>query len=68
MPPPPAPMQQKVTKNTNIVEIKTLIHFLQVIQDNPLVMADFYAVWCGPCKKIEPLFDKLEEKYRGKGK
>lgn len=44
-----------------------MLHFLQVTQDNPMVMVDFYATWCGPCKAIEPLFDQLEAKYRGKG-
>lgn len=55
-------------KNQQIVEVRDLLHFLQVIQDNPAVMVDFYATWCGPCKAIEPLFDQLEAKYRGKGK
>ena len=44
------------------------MHFLRVTQDNPLVVVDFYAVWCGPCKNIVPLFDNLEAKHRGKGK
>ena len=42
------------------------MHFLRVTQDNSLVVVDFYAIWCGPCKNIEPLFDSLEEKHRGK--
>ena len=61
-PPPANP------KNQNIVEVKNLLHFLQVTQDNERVVVDFYAVWCGPCKAVEPLFDELEAKYRGKGK
>lgn len=43
------------------------MHFLRVSQDNPRVVIDFYAVWCGPCKAIEPFFDEMEAKYRGKG-
>ncbi len=27
---------------------------------------DFSAVWCAPCKKFSPLFDKVSEKYKGK--
>lgn len=61
-PPPPAK-----ASNSNIVEVRDLLHFLQVTQDNPMVIVDFYATWCGPCKAIEPLFDQLEAKYRGKG-
>lgn len=27
---------------------------------------DFYADWCGPCKKVAPIMDNLAEKYEGK--
>lgn len=63
--PPPAPVQNK---DLNIIEIRDLLHFLQVTQDNPRVVVDFYAVWCGPCKQIEPHFKLLEAKHRGRGK
>lgn len=28
-----------------------------------LIIIDFYAEWCGPCKKIKPFLRKLQEKY-----
>ncbi|MDN3503950.1 MAG: thioredoxin family protein [Rhabdochlamydiaceae bacterium] len=31
----------------------------------PLVV-DFFASWCGPCKRMKPIYRKIAEKYKGK--
>ncbi len=37
--------------------------FEQLIADNKLVVVDYTATWCGPCRMIAPLIDKLAVEY-----
>jgi thioredoxin len=43
-------------------EIKSLSQFNK-LKANPLLIIDFYAVWCGPCKVISPAFDRLAQPH-----
>lgn len=42
--------------------------FDSLITSNELVVFDFTATWCGPCKMIAPLMDKLAEEYEDRAK
>ena len=38
-------------------------NFEDVIQKNPMLIIDFWAPWCGPCKNFGPVFEAISDKY-----
>ncbi|KAF5383971.1 hypothetical protein D9757_006912 [Collybiopsis confluens] len=45
-----------------VQEINSLSQFQELINGDKPIVIDFWATWCGPCRVISPVFEKLSEK------
>ncbi|OGW81554.1 MAG: thioredoxin [Omnitrophica bacterium RIFCSPLOWO2_12_FULL_44_17] len=52
----------------SVVEITDANFQSEVLESQVPVLVDFWAEWCGPCKMLTPIVDKLAENYKGKMK
>ncbi|MFI3297406.1 MAG: thioredoxin [bacterium] len=41
-------------------------NFQEILSNNSVVIVDFSATWCGPCKALSPIVDKIATTYEGR--
>ena len=52
----------------NVLEITDENFETEVEKENQLTLVDFWATWCGPCRKLSPVIDELASEFAGKVK
>ncbi len=40
--------------------------FEKILQSSKVVLCDFWATWCGPCRMVGPVIEQLAEEYDGR--
>lgn len=57
-----------MSTDTNIVAYIQESEFDSLLSQEKVLVVDFTATWCGPCRLISPLIEQLAQEYTGRAK
>ena len=49
-------------------EIESRNEFNEIVKEERLTVVDFFANWCGPCRKLSPILEEISEELSEKAK
>jgi thioredoxin 1 len=59
---------RRLEMSEGIIEATAATWENEVVNSSGLILVDFWAVWCGPCRIIAPTVEELAKEYSGKVK
>ena len=62
------PLKQSETTAPSESKQYTADSFKKLIESESVVLVDFHAPWCAPCKAMSPVIERLSKTYQGKAK
>jgi thioredoxin 1 len=58
----------EMAESANLMEFTTANWEQEVLKSDKPVLVDFWAPWCGPCRMLTPIVDKLATQFAGQVK